>query len=124
MKQGESRRFILGAEYRACGGKGAETRPFLDWIDRTLAEERVITGDKGEEGGDALARHLIAFEAEFAARQPAKVVLGDSSEAALAAALVAAKMEIALEATAAATDAATLNGRLIAQLVPTYTEVA
>jgi hypothetical protein len=52
------------------------------------------------------------------------VTLGDASDAALAAALVATKMLIALEATPAARDSSALNGRLIAQLVPTYTEVA
>ncbi len=84
----------------------------------------MITSDEPGDTGAGLARHLVAFEAEFAAQRPARVVLGDASDAALAAALVAAKMLIALEALSAATDTTALNGRLIAQLVSTYTEVA
>ena len=89
-----------------------------------MPEERVITSDEAEDSAAGLARHLVAYEAEFAAHRPARVTLGDASDAALAAALVATKMLIALEATPAARDASALNGRLIAQLVPTYTEVA
>jgi hypothetical protein len=89
-----------------------------------LPEERVITSDEADDTAAGLARHLVAFEAEFAAQRPARVVLGDASDAALAAALVATKMLIALEATPAARNATAHNGRLIAQLVPTYTEIA
>ena len=84
----------------------------------------MITSDEADDSGAGLARHLVAFEVEFAAQRPARVTLGDASDASLAAALVATKMSIALEATPAARDASALNGRLIAQLAPTYTEVA
>ena len=89
-----------------------------------MSEERVITSDETDDSAAGLARHLVAFEAEFAVQRPAKVLLGDASDAALAAALVAAKMLISLEATPAARDPSALNGRLIAQLAPTYTDVA
>ena len=95
-----------------------------------MSETRVVkASDAGEPSVARMARHLVAFEAEFAIEPPAIVVLADASDVSLAAALVATKMLIEVEATAAATDATTLNGRLIAQLASpvgtgSYTEAA
>jgi hypothetical protein len=77
-----------------------------------------------EDDGSALADALLALERRLLDERPAKVVLADASDSALAAALVAAKAGIPLEATAAATEAPTSNGRVIAQLAASYTEPA
>lgn len=72
----------------------------------------------------ALARALLAFEAEFEAERPARIVLTDASDASLAAALVAAKLLIPLGATAEATASGEANAALIAQLADAYTPSA
>ncbi len=82
----------------------------------TLAQKREVKTDGSEASAAGLARHLIAFAAEFGSEPPGSVVLTDDSDAALAAALVATKMLIAVEATVSASDPASLNGRLIKQL--------
>jgi hypothetical protein len=64
---------------------------------------------------------LVGFERSLSADRPTRVLLADDSDQALAAALVASKLLIPLQATADASRAASTNGRLIAQLVATYT---
>ena len=77
-----------------------------------------------EDDGSALPDALRALERRMLDERPERVVLEDASEAALAAALVATKLGIPVEATTAASGASTVNGRVIAQLVASYTQPA
>ncbi len=80
-------------------------------------EELIVSGDPGAERSvGALAAALIAAERSIEQRRPARVVLADASDAALAAAIAAVKFELPVVAAAGARDRSTSNGRLIAQL--------
>lgn len=63
-----------------------------------------------------LADALIEAERAIVERRPARVVLGDSSDLALAAAIAATKLNVPVAATAAAREPSTSNGLLISQL--------
>ena len=71
--------------------------------------------------GSTLGDALRPLEQRLLDERPARVVLTDDSDTALAAALVAAKLGITVEPRPAASDAPSTNGQLIAQLAGTYT---
>ncbi len=80
-------------------------------------EELVVSGDPGAERSvGALAAALIAAEHSIEQRRPARVVLADDSDAALAAAIAAVKFELPVVGGAGTGDRSTSNGRLISQL--------
>jgi hypothetical protein len=71
-----------------------------------------------------LARALSEFEADVTGQEVTEIVLADDSDSALAAALVATKLLIPVTALAVAREPSSTNGRLIAQLVGSYTRPA
>lgn len=81
-------------------------------------DELVISGDpQAEPSVGALAAALVEAERSLLERRPARVLLADDSDLALAAALAATKLELPVRATEAARSSSA-NGRLIAQLAP------